>query len=77
MRPELYPKSLGRRFCSLEDLRLIFRSEEKKSYPSILYRMLRRDKLNVSEKENGEQPEDLSDHGHCSYRNRYATKRTP
>jgi hypothetical protein len=39
--------------------------------------MLRRDKLNVGEKESGEQPEDPSDHGHCSYRDRYATKRTP
>jgi hypothetical protein len=38
--------------------------------------MLRGGELNVREKKNREQPEDLSDHGHCLYRNGYATKQT-
>jgi hypothetical protein len=37
---------------------------------------LRQGKLNVREKKSGEQPEDLSDHGHGSYRNGYV-QRTP
>jgi hypothetical protein len=53
------------------------RSEKEKSYPRNLRRLLRRAKLNVRKKENREQPEDLADHGQCSYRDRYATKRTP